>query len=121
MRRTRGDMGRRRLRAAAAREAAVPFFRTGVLLAVDFFFAEAFVAADLGAGGFTAAGGFDWDVDGLAEAVGEVCWENAGTQFRSPPSAPSASTRRNLKPNRTTLIISREDASGTCNLRCRTF
>ena len=45
--RTRGDMGRRRLLAAAARLAALSFFRTGALLTVDFFFAgaAAFVAA----------------------------------------------------------------------------
>ena len=74
---------------------------------MDFFFAAAaaFVVADLGGGDFAVACGFDCDADGLSEAAGVACCENAGTQLRSPPSAPSASTHRNLKPNRPTLII----------------
>src|ERR1035438_8244746 len=87
MRRTRGDIGRRLLFAAAARAAAVPVFLAGDLLpAVLAGFAavvEGFVCADLGDEDFVGADGF-WPLDAVApeflsggsDVAGELCWRS---------------------------------------------
>src|ERR1035438_9401092 len=110
MRRTRGDIGRRLLFAAAARAAVV----------------EGFVCADLGDEDFVGADGF-WPLDAVApeflsggsDVAGELCWRSEdvaeGVPLRSPHSTPSASTHHHLRPNRPTLIFPRGDANArTC-------
>src|ERR1700730_5541277 len=116
MRRTRGDIGRRLLFAAAAR--VVDFFVEGLPAPVLPFFAavvEDFVCADFGVEGLVEADdacGSDAAVadfvSELPEATeGEVSCGNATecAVLRRPNRAPSASTRHNLRPNRPTLII----------------
>src|ERR1017187_8065042 len=130
MRRTRGDIGRRLLFAAAARAAAVPVFLAGDLLpaALAGFAAvvEGFVCADLGDEDFVGADGF-WPLDagapdflsGGSDVAGELCWRSEdvaeGVPLRSPHSPPSASTHHHLRPNRPTLLFQRGDANArTC-------
>ena len=103
MRRTRGDIGRRRLLAAATLEAAdADFFLEAWPLAVLLFFD----GMDVAGADFLLA---------VSDAAGGAAWEKttAGIMHRSP----SPSTDHNLRPNRATLIFRAEARSSEREMR----
>ena len=107
MRRTRGDIGRFLLFAAADRVTAVLGFLPDLAAGGgDFGCAdlevERVVAADSPCEGFAGAGA----TAGLSEES-EPCWEKAGA-FRSPLDMLSASNQHHLRPTRTTFIFRAE-------------